>query len=88
MDTSGYCPSDEAMFSWKIDDWQSFFDAGNSRRSPTFVDKDGYTWQISVYPNSKPSSSNYGYLSIYAYLVAGDYDRLNLFEKFIILLFL
>ena len=77
MDTSGYCPADQAMFSWKIDDWQSFFDAGNSRRSPVFVDKEGYSWQISVYPNSKSSSSNYGYLGIYAYLVAGDYDRFN-----------
>ena len=75
MDTSGYCPADQAMFSWKIDDWQSFFDAGNSRRSPVFVDKEGYSWQISVYPNSKSSSSNYGYLGIFAFLVAGDYDR-------------
>lgn len=70
------------MFSWKIDDWQSLYDAGNTIRSPNFVDKDGYTWQMRVVPNSSPSSSYYGYLSIWAYLVAGDNDRFEISDSF------
>ena len=76
-DTSGYCPADRARFSWKIDDWEWFLDNKFSSLSPIFVDKDGYSWQIKVFPNGS-SSSSVGYLSVAIYLVAGDNDRFNM----------
>jgi hypothetical protein len=76
IDTSGYCPADRARFSWKIDDWELFLDNKSSRRSPIFIDKDGYSWQIKLWPNGS-SRNSVGHLSVAIYLVAGDNDRFN-----------
>ena len=76
IETSGYCPADHARFSWKIDDWQSLFDNEYLRQSPIFVDKEGYSWVILVWPKGHTKAKN-GNLSISYRLVPGVNDRLT-----------